>query len=266
MSTSEFKGGFFSTAGRDGKRPLLTVTRLCAWYGELQALTDINFQVLPGEVLSIIGANGAGKSTLLRSLVGMMNRGKTAHIEGTVDFRGRRLDLLTTQKIVDSGLTLVPEGRMLFPRLTVSDNLRAGAYLPRCQGQVLEKLEEMYGFFPRLAERRHQVVSQMSGGEQQMVAIARALMSAPSVVLFDELSLGLAPIIVDEIYEKVKEINSKGVTCVVIEQDMRRALSVANHVMVMLEGQTVLEGHPDDLAIDDVTAAYLGSFSKRHEK
>ncbi len=261
MSTLGFKGGFFSKATSGGKRPLLTVTGLSAFYGELCALSDINFHVYPGEVFSIIGANGAGKSTLLRSLTGMMNRGKTAHISGSVDFQGRRLDRLSTEKIVDAGVTLVPEGRMLFSRLTVSENLRTGAYLPRCQANCVAKLEEMYDCFPRLGDRRNQVVSQMSGGEQQMVAIARALMSEPKVILFDEISLGLAPIVVDEIYGKVREINTRGVTCIVIEQDMTRALAVADQVMVMQEGRIVLEGKPSELSESDVTAAYFGSFS-----
>ena len=259
MSTSEHKGGFFAEPGRGGKRPLLTVSDLSAYYGQLRALYDIGFEVVPGEVLAIIGANGAGKSTLLRSIVGMMNKGKTAHISGTIDMRGRRLERLTTEKIVDAGVTMVPEGRRLFSRLTVAENLMAGAYLPRCRNTIDQKLEEMFDMFPRLGERKSQVVSQMSGGEQQMVTIARALMSDPKIVLFDELSLGLAPDIVDDIYAKVRQINDAGVTCIVIEQDMKRALSVSSHVLVLLEGSVVLEGDPAGLEEEQVTAAYFGS-------
>ena len=259
MSISEHKRGFFAEEGRGGKRPLLTVSELSAYYGELRALFDVEFQVMPGEVLAIIGANGAGKSTLLKSMVGMMNRGKTAHTTGSIDMRGRRLDQLTTEKIVDAGVTMVPEGRRLFPRLTVEENLLTGAYLPRCRETSEDKLVEMFDMFPRFAERRTQIVSQMSGGEQQMVAVARALMSDPQVVLFDELSLGLAPAIVDDIYEKVQQINQAGVTCIVIEQDMKRALRVSNHVLVMLEGAIVLEGDPKDMNEDQVSSAYFGS-------
>ncbi|WP_378944813.1 ABC transporter ATP-binding protein [Mesorhizobium sp. ANAO-SY3R2] len=261
MSTSVRKGGLFAKPGRDGRLPILSVSGLSAYHGELRALFDVSFDVIPGEVLAIIGANGAGKSTLLKSIVGMMNRGKTAHIEGVIDFQGRRLDRLQPEKIVDIGVTMVPEGRMLFPRMTVTENLLVGAYLPQHQVKARQKLAEMFEFFPRLAERRDQIVSQMSGGEQQMVAIARALMSEPSLILFDELSLGLAPIIVDDIYEKVADINKAGTTCVVIEQDMNRALAVSNHVLVMLEGRIVLEGAPDTLSRAAITDAYFGTRS-----
>ncbi len=261
MSTSVRKGGLFARPGRAGQLPILSVSQLSAYYGELRALYDIVFDVNPGEVLAIIGANGAGKTTLLKSIVGMMNRGKTAHITGTIDFQGRRLDKLTTEKIVEAGVTMVPEGRMLFSRMTVIENLLIGAYLPEKQVRAKHKIAEMFEFFPRLAERRDQVVSQMSGCEQQMVAIARSLMSDPSLVLFDELSLGLAPIILNDIYEKVQEINRMGVTCVVIEQDVSRALAVANHVLVMLEGRVVLEGAPDSLSKGEITDAYFGTRS-----
>jgi branched-chain amino acid transport system ATP-binding protein len=259
VSTSARKGGLFARSGRDGQIPILSVSSLSAYYGELRALHDIGFDVNPGEVLAIIGANGAGKTTLLKSIVGMMNRGKTAHITGTIDFHGRRLDRLTTEKIVATGVTMVPEGRMLFSRMTVTENLLIGAYLPQAQANGKRRVAEMFELFPRLGERRDQVVSQMSGGEQQMVAIARALMSEPSLVLFDELSLGLAPIIVDDIYEKVNEINRTGVTCVVIEQDTSRALAVSNHVLVMLEGRVVLEGAPARLSKAEITDAYFGT-------
>lgn len=263
MSTLVRKGNLFSKPGRDGKYPILSVEGLCAWYGELQALFDLTFSVNPGEVVSVIGANGAGKSTLLRSMTGMMNRGSAAHITGMIECQGRRLDKLRTETIVDTGITMVPEGRMLFHRMTVEENLLVGAHLPRAREAAREKLDEIYRFFPRLSERWTQRVSQMSGGEQQMVAVGRALMSQPSVILFDELSLGLAPIIVDEIYEKVREINRTGVTCLVVEQDTKRALAVADYVLVMLEGEIVLSGRPENLAIDDITAAYFGTHRAR---
>jgi len=235
------------------------VSEVSAYYGELRALFDVSFSIAAGEVLSIIGANGAGKSTLLKSIVGMMNRGKAAHIEGIIDFRGRRLNRLPTEKVVEAGVTMVPEGRRLFARLTVEDNLLAGAFLPRCRDAAPKKLKDVYDLFPRLRDRRDQIVSQMSGGEQQMVAIGRALMSSPEIILFDELSLGLAPVVVDDVYRNVKRINERGVTCIIIEQDMKRAMAVASNVLVMLEGRVVLEGKPADLTEAEVTAAYFGS-------
>lgn len=239
--------------------PLLTIAGLSAYYGELRAIYDVALDIRQGDILAIIGANGAGKSTLLKSVVGLMNRGQAAHIRGRVEFRGQRLDRMTTEQIVDAGVTLVPEGRRLFARMSVEDNLRAGAFLPRLRATADRRLGDIFNLFPRLRERRTQIVSQMSGGEQQMVAIGRALMSSPQLILFDELSLGLAPSVVDDIYRKVHDIHASGVTCVVIEQDMRRALSVANHVCVMLEGSIVLEGRPGDLSEAEITAAYFGA-------
>ena len=239
--------------------PLLSIAGLSAYYGELRAIYDVALDIRQGDVLAIIGANGAGKSTLLKSIVGLMNRGQAAHIRGRVEFRGQRLDRMGTEQIVDAGVTLVPEGRRLFARMSVEDNLRAGAFLPRLRANADRRLAEIFNLFPRLRERRAQVVSQMSGGEQQMVAIGRALMSSPQLILFDELSLGLAPSVVDDIYRKVHDIHAGGVTCVIIEQDMRRALSVANHVCVMLEGSIVLEGKPGELSEAEITAAYFGA-------
>jgi branched-chain amino acid transport system ATP-binding protein len=249
-----------SISAPDASPPkLLQVRGLSAYYGESRALHGVGFSVAKGEVLSVIGANGAGKSTLLRAIVGMMNRGRAAHIEGAIELDGRRIDHLDTDAIVDMGVTMVPEGRRLFTRMSVEENLLCGAYLPRCRATMRDRLEEIFDIFPRLADRRDQNVSQMSGGEQQMVAIGRALMSSPELILFDEISLGLAPIVVDQIYERVRAINALGVTCVVIEQDMKRAMAVASHVFVMLEGRIVLDGRPDDLGVDRVSAAYFGT-------
>ncbi|MEM1285378.1 MAG: ABC transporter ATP-binding protein [Pseudomonadota bacterium] len=259
MSTWGSRGNLSAKPGRDGRYPILTVENLSAWYGELRALQGISFSANAGEVVSVIGANGAGKSTLLRAMTGMMNLGKRAHIEGRIECQGRRLDRLRTEKIIEGGVTMVPEGRMLFSRMSVEENLLVGAHIPRARDGIKDRLAGIFEFFPRLAERRTQSVSQMSGGEQQMVAIGRALMSDPAVILFDELSLGLAPIIVDDIYDKVRQINERGVTCLVIEQDMRRALEVANHVLVMLEGDIVLDGSPDDLSREEITNAYFGT-------
>jgi len=247
-----------SISGPDADTPLLAVSGLSAYYGELRALYDVTLSVRPGEVLSIIGANGAGKSTLLKSIVGMMNRGAAAHIQGDIEFAGRRIAGRATEDIVDAGITMVPEGRRLFARMSVEENLAAGAFLPRCRTGLRQRMDEIYALFPKLHERREQVVAQMSGGEQQMVAIGRALMSSPRLILFDELSLGLAPAVIEEIYRKVRTIHEQGVTCIIIEQDMRRALSVADRVCVMLEGSIVLSGRPAELSEAAITAAYFG--------
>lgn len=237
---------------------LLTVKGLSAYYGESRTLYGVAFEVEKGAIHSIVGANGAGKSTLLRAIVGMMNRGQAARTTGSIEFKGRRIDVLPTEEIVALGITMVPEGRRLFASMTVEENLICGAFLPRCRADMAATLEDVYALFPRLADRRQQPVSQMSGGEQQMVAIGRALMSSPELILLDELSLGLAPIVVDQIYERIAAINRRGVTCVVIEQDTERAMRVASAVSVLLEGRVVLEGDPDELGRDRVSAAYFG--------
>ena len=243
----------------EGEGALLRVSGLSAYYGELRALNNVTFEVQRGGIYAVIGANGAGKSTLLKAIVGMMRRGQAAHVTGRIEFRGRRIDAMATERIVNAGVTMVPEGRRLFPRLTVEENLLAGAYLKRCRKRAGELLDEVFALFPILGQRREQIVSQMSGGEQQMVAIGRALMSDPELILFDELSLGLAPVVVDDIYRRVRAIHERGLTAILIEQDMKRALSVAGHVFVMLEGSLVLEGSPQTLGAEQVTAAYFGS-------
>ncbi len=239
--------------------PILRIGSLSAWYGELRAIYDVSIELGRGEVLAIIGANGAGKSTLLRSLAGLMHHGSRSHIRGTIEFDGQRVDRLPADAIVDAGIALVPEGRRLFMRMSVEDNLLAGAFLPRCRPAIPERLSQVYALFPRLRERRQQPVSQMSGGEQQMVAIGRALMSSPRLIAFDELSLGLAPAMVDEIYRNLGRIIAGGTTAIIVEQDLRRALGACSRFCVMLEGSIVLEGRPDDVSVDAITAAYFGA-------
>lgn len=249
-----------STLVNDSLRPpTLRASSLSAFYGEMRAIYDISLELQPGDVLAIIGANGAGKSTLLRALTGLMNQGARSRIQGHVEFLGQRIDGWSTAQIVDAGMTLVPEGRRLFTRMTVEDNLLAGAFLSRCRPGIATKLDEIYSLFPRLHERRRQLVSQMSGGEQQMVAIGRALMSSPKLLAFDELSLGLSPAMVDEIYAKLDQIIAVGTTAIIVEQDLKRALSACNRFCVMLEGTVVFEGRPDDAREEDITAAYFGS-------
>ena len=239
--------------------PLLRITSLAAYYGELRAIYDISLELHPGDVLAVIGANGAGKSTLLKSLAGLMSHGERSHIRGAIEFDGKRLDKLPPEQIVDAGVALVPEGRRLFARMSVEDNLLAGAYLPRCRPQIPARLEEIYTLFPRLRERRGQIVSQMSGGEQQMVAIGRALMSSPRLIAFDELSLGLSPAMVDEIYRNLATVIERGAAAILVEQDLKRALDACTRFCVMLEGSIVLEGRPGDVSVDAITAAYFGT-------
>jgi branched-chain amino acid transport system ATP-binding protein len=241
---------------------ILKVTGLSAYYNGLRALCDIHLEVRKGGILSIIGANSAGKSTLLKTIMGMMNRGHSAHFEGSIEYAGRNIDGLSVEEIVNMGITMVPEGRRLFSRMSVEDNLRAGAFLSRCRSNVDGMIDEIFELFPLIKARRNFVASQLSGGEQQMVAIGRALMSSPELILFDELSMGLAPIVVNGIYEKIEQINNAGITCIVIEQDLSRALGVSGYACIMLEGRIVLKGSPDQLSEQQVTAAYFGSHTE----
>lgn len=239
--------------------PLLKVSSLSAYYGEMRAIYDVSFDLYRGEVLAVLGANGAGKSTLLRSLVGLTGHGGRSHIRGLIEFEGNPIHKKAPDQIVDAGIALVPEGRRLFMRLTVEDNLLAGAYLPRCRKGIAERLEDIYTLFPRLRERRNQLVSQMSGGEQQMVAIGRALMSSPKLIAFDELSLGLSPAMVDEIYKNLHRIIDAGTTAIIVEQDLKRALAACTRFCVMLEGTIVLEGRPGEVDEERIAAAYFGA-------
>jgi len=238
---------------------LLSVASLSVFYGELEAIHAVDLQIHSGEILAIIGANGAGKSTLLGAIAGLLSTGGSATLQGRIDFAGQRVDALDPDAILDLGIALVPEGRRLFARMSVEDNLLCGAYLPRSRPQMRSKLAEIYALFPRLAERRRQVVSQMSGGEQQMVAIGRALMSSPRLLLLDELSLGLSPAIVDDIYRNLATITGSGLTVAVVEQDLKRALAVSTRFVVMLEGHNVLEGRSGEVEEAVITAAYFGT-------
>jgi branched-chain amino acid transport system ATP-binding protein len=239
--------------------PLLQVSNLSAFYGELRAIHALNLAIFPGDALALIGANGAGKSTLLRTLVGLPNIGGNTRIEGRIAFSGEPIHQMMPYTIVEKGIALVPEGRRLFGRMTVEDNLLCGAYLPRARSEIKAKVSEVYSLFPRLKERRRQIVSQMSGGEQQMVAIGRALMSSPRLLLLDELSLGLSPAMVEDIYGNLVGVAASGLTLVIVEQDLKRALSASNRFAVMLEGQIVLEGRPGMISEEVITAAYFGS-------
>ena len=229
---------------------VLATRDLTAFYGDFQALFGIDVHVGRGETVAIIGANGAGKSTFLRSVVGQLPSGREQ-----VTFEGEPIGHLPAHEIVRRGIALVPEGRLLFPSLSVEENLRLGAYGKRAGPWRIERVHEL---FPVLRERRATPGTRLSGGEQQMCAIGRALMSNPTLLLCDELSLGLAPVIIRQIYAVLPVIVAEGTTVVVVEQDINQALAVADRVYCFQEGRVSLQGRPDDLSREDVATAYFG--------
>ncbi len=229
---------------------LLEAHELKAFYGDAQALFGLDFRVEPGEVVAVIGANGAGKSTLLKSLTGLVKVPREA-----VHFDGRPIGGLPPGEIVRRGLAMVPEGRRLFPSLTVEENLRMGAFAARPGPWTLERL---YALFPILKDKRRNPGTALSGGQQQMVAIGRALMSNPRLLLCDELSLGLAPIVIKEIYDALPSICAEGMAVVVVEQDVTVAQRVSRRVVCLQEGRVSLEGASDALTREQISAAYFG--------
>ncbi len=230
--------------------PLLQVENLDAFYGDFQALFGVSLEVNAGETVAIIGANGAGKSTLMCALTGLVgSSGETVRFNG-VPISGR-----PAHQIVRAGLAMVPEGRKLFPSLSVEENLLIATNVRREGAWTLEKVYQM---FPVLEERKRNAGTALSGGQQQMVAIGRALMSNPKLLLCDEISLGLAPIIIRDIYQAVPRIKEQGTTMVIVEQDINQALAVADRIYCMQEGRISLSGRPDELTRDQITAAYFG--------
>ena len=226
--------------------------RVC--YGKVPAVHDVSLSVEAGQIVAVVGANGAGKSTVLRALAGL-NRLDA----GAVELDGRRIDGLRADQRVPLGISLVPEGRHLFPRLTVQRNLELGAFTRRDRAEVAASLERVIGIFPFLADRRQQLAGTLSGGEQQMVAIARGLMSRPRLLLLDEPSWGIAPMLVARIFETIAAINRSGVAILLVEQNVKRALSVAHRATVIQTGRVVAEGAADELLRSDlVRQAYLG--------
>lgn len=231
--------------------PLLRVENLDAFYGDFQALFGVSLSVAQGEVAAVIGANGAGKSTLLKAIMGWISVRREA-----VMFKGRAIGGAPANRVVADGIALVPEGRRLFPSLSVEENLLIG-------GQVKRRgpwdLARIYKFFPVLKEKRHNPGTALSGGQQQMVAIGRALMSNPDLLLCDELSLGLAPIVVKEIYAQMAQITAEGLAVVIVEQDIGQALKTASHVCCLAVGRVALEGKAASLTRQDIGAAYFGA-------
>ena len=230
--------------------PILEVRDLVVHHGQLRALSGISLHVLPGEVYAIIGANGAGKSTLLRTIAGLHHP-----TSGSIVYDGKDVTGLRPEKRATAGIGMVPEGRRLFPSLTLEENLKVGATYARKGPWTFDRVYEM---FPWMKDRREQRTAQMSGGEQQSVAIGRALVANPRVLMLDELSLGLAPVIVQRIYGMLPQILESGVTVLLVEQDVSQALRVATHLQCLLEGHTTLEGRPADVTTEQVEAAYFG--------
>ncbi len=230
--------------------PLLHLRGLDAHYGEFQALFGVDMDVNPGEVVAIIGANGAGKTTLMRSISGLLR-----NEPDQVEYNGQPIGARRADEVAYLGIALVPEGRQLFPSLSVEENLLIGAQVGR---QGAWSLDEVFTLFPILLERRDQASTSLSGGQQQMVAIGRALMANPDLILFDEISLGLAPVVIKSIYQTLPKIIGQGTTAMLVEQDITRALSVSSRVYCLQEGRVLLEGYTDGISRDEITAAYFG--------
>ena len=234
---------------------MLKIAGLSAKYGSIAALADVTLSVGRGQIVSLLGSNGAGKSTLL----GCITNSVSCRMSGSIKFEGAEILGLNTEAIIARGLVLAPEGRQLFPELTVEENLRMGAYGFDRGRKWRSDLQFVYNLFPQLVERRRQAAATLSGGEQQMVAIGRALMARPRIVLFDEPSLGLAPILVKEIFDLIREINRRAVTVLLVEQNARQALRIANWSYVLEKGRVTLSGQAERLMEDpQVVEAYLG--------
>ena len=233
---------------------MLALTDIDAGYGAFQALFGVSMRVDGGEAVAVIGANGAGKTTLLRVISGLLPaRAGTMRMEGT-DLRS-----LAPHKIVATGIAHVPEGRRLFPRLSVEDNLRMGAFTPAARARFAERLEHVYALFPRLQQRRRQLAGTMSGGEQQMCAIARTLMSGPRLVLLDEPSMGLAPVVVAQVFDLVGRIRAEGYTVLIVEQNVRQVLQAVDRAYLLEVGRIKASGPAAELAAsDDIRKAYMG--------
>ncbi|MBQ5426195.1 MAG: ABC transporter ATP-binding protein [Pseudobutyrivibrio sp.] len=233
---------------------MLKVENLVVNYGVIQALKGISFEVNKGEVIALIGANGAGKTTTLQTISGMLQP-----TSGKVLLEGTDITKVPGHKIVSMGLAHVPEGRRVFGGLTVLENLKMGAYTRSSKSEIADSLDRIYESFPRLKERQNQLAGTLSGGEQQMLAMGRALMSKPSIVLMDEPSMGLSPIYVDEIFKIIEEISDAGTTVLLVEQNAKKALAIANRAYVLETGNIVLSGDADTLMNDDsIKKAYLG--------
>ena len=233
---------------------MLEVKDLQVYYGMIQAFKGISFEVNQGEVIALIGANGAGKTTILHTVTGLI-----APKAGSIVFEGQDITKIPAHKIVSMGMAHVPEGRRVFAQLSVYDNLKMGAYTRKDKNEIEESLEMVYKRFPRLEERKNQMAGTLSGGEQQMLAMGRALMSKPKIILMDEPSMGLSPIFVNEIFDIIQEVSASGTTVLLVEQNAKKALSIADSAYVLETGNIALEGDAKVLMNDDsIKKAYLG--------
>ena len=233
---------------------MLEVKDIEVYYGMIQALKGISFEVNEGEVIALIGANGAGKTTTLHTITGLLSPKK-----GSVLFEGQDITKVPAHKIVSLGMAHVPEGRRVFAELSVYQNLKMGAYTRKDKEEIAKTLEMVYKRFPRLEERKNQLAGTLSGGEQQMLAMGRALMSHPKIIVMDEPSMGLSPILVNEIFDIIKEVSASGTTVLLVEQNAKKALSIADRAYVLETGKIVLEGDAKELMNDDsIKKAYLG--------
>ena len=233
---------------------MLEVKDIEVFYGVIQAIKGISFEVNEGEVIALIGANGAGKTTTLQTITGLVSPKK-----GQILFEGQDITRVPAHKIVSMGMAHVPEGRRVFAQLSVLDNLKLGAFTRKDKEEIEETLSRVYKRFPRLEERKNQIAGTLSGGEQQMLAMGRALMSHPKIILMDEPSMGLSPIFVNEIFDIIQEVSQSGTTVLLVEQNAKKALSIADRGYVLETGRIVLEGDAKDLLNNDqVKKAYLG--------
>ena len=233
---------------------MLEIKDLEVYYGMIQAIKGISFEVNEGEVIALIGANGAGKTTILHTISGLI-----APKKGSITFEGQEITKIPAHKIVENGLAQVPEGRRVFPSLSVLQNLKLGAYTRKDKKEIDDTLKMIYERFPRLEERKNQPAGTLSGGEQQMLAMGRALMPKPRIILMDEPSMGLSPIFVNEIFDIIKQVSASGTTVLLVEQNAKKALSIADRGYVLETGKIVKEGKASDLLNDEaVKKAYLG--------
>ncbi|CDA69466.1 putative uncharacterized protein [Clostridium sp. CAG:510] len=233
---------------------MLEIKDLKVSYGMIQAIKGISFEVNRGEVIALIGANGAGKTTILHTITGLLNADS-----GSVTYEGKDITRMPGHKIVSMGIAHVPEGRRVFANMTVLQNLKLGAYTRKDKAEIAETLEMVYTRFPRLKERKNQLAGTLSGGEQQMLAMGRALMSHPQIILMDEPSMGLSPIFVNEIFDIIEEVSKSGTTVLLVEQNAKKALSIADRAYVLETGNIVLDGKASELLDNDsIKKAYLG--------
>jgi branched-chain amino acid transport system ATP-binding protein len=233
---------------------MLAIKDLDLFYGDAQALDRVSLEVPRGEIVAIVGANGAGKSSLIRSIAGIEKPRS-----GKIFFNNKEIQNLESHAICDLGIGQVAEGRQVFPTLTVEENLEMGGLLPRARGKAKQTIGEVYAMFPPLAERKGQLAGTLSGGEQQMLAIGRCLMGNPELIMFDEPSLGLAPMVVQEVLHTIRTLNAKGITVLLVEQNVAVSLKISNHAYVLENGSVVMSGPGKELLHDDrVRQAYLG--------